>query len=301
MLKIIAHAARALALVFLLAACAPLEERTLELDGVERKYLMYAPEPTRAIGAAPAAVIALHGGGNTARSFPLGFDLRPLAEANNFIAVYPQSLGTGWNDGRPIDRHFGDDVAFLDALIEELIAEFNVDEDRVYLFGVSNGGYMVFSYLCAHAERIAAAVPVIGGMSVELLETCMPDAPVPLMMINGDIDPFVPFEGGPIFSVVGDRGTVLGVFEAADFWAMNNGCPGDLMETRLPNPDFFDNSSITRWDYANCAHAPVTVHVVNGGGHTWPGGIQWLPEDVVGPTNRDADTLELIWDFFSQH
>jgi polyhydroxybutyrate depolymerase len=45
----------------------------------------------------------------------------------------------------------------------------------------------------------------------------------------------------------------------------------------------------------------VILYTVEGGGHTWPGGWQYLPEKIVGKTSRDTDANEVIWDFFKNH
>ena len=44
--------------------------------------------------------------------------------------------------------------------------------------------------------------------------------------------------------------------------------------------------------------APPLVVALHGGGHTWPGGYQYLPEFLIGKTNRDLDASETIWNFF---
>ena len=45
----------------------------------------------------------------------------------------------------------------------------------------------------------------------------------------------------------------------------------------------------------------VVLITVTGGGHTWPGGPQYLPVSVVGPVCQDFDAGELIWQFFARH
>jgi polyhydroxybutyrate depolymerase len=40
---------------------------------------------------------------------------------------------------------------------------------------------------------------------------------------------------------------------------------------------------------------------LEGGGHTWPGGLQYLPERLIGGVCRDFDATELIWTFFRRH
>ena len=56
-----------------------------------------------------------------------------------------------------------DDVAYLDGLITEISAAYNVDPKRIYVVGHSNGGFMAYRMACAKADRIAAVVSVAGA------------------------------------------------------------------------------------------------------------------------------------------
>ncbi|MGQ0569083.1 MAG: hypothetical protein ACT4P5_06055 [Armatimonadota bacterium] len=57
-----------------------------------------------------------------------------------------------------------------------------------------------------------------------------------------------------------------------------------------------------REDYGPCAEGTeVILYAVEGGGHTWPGGWQYLPERVVGRTSRDIDANQVIWSFLKKH
>lgn len=72
--------------------------------------------------------------------------------------------------------------------------------------------------------------------------------------------------------------------------------------TDLADNDPDDGSTATRETYTDCRDATaVVLYRVEGGGHTWPGGRQYLSERVVGPVNRDVDATRVIWDFFAAH
>ena len=63
-----------------------------------------------------------------------------------------------------------------------------------------------------------------------------------------------------------------------------------------------DGTRVVREAYGSCkAGADVVFYRVEGGGHTWPGGRQYLPERVIGKTNRDISASEVIWRFFNEH
>ena len=68
-----------------------------------------------------------------------------------FILVSPQCPGRGWN------------VDTLNALLDDVTAHCRVDKDRVYLTGLSMGGYGSWTLAAAHPERFAAVVPICGG------------------------------------------------------------------------------------------------------------------------------------------
>ena len=68
-----------------------------------------------------------------------------------FIVVSPQCAGRGWN------------VDVLNAFLDEVIKKYRVDKDRVYLTGLSMGGYGAWSLGLQHPEKFAALVPICGG------------------------------------------------------------------------------------------------------------------------------------------
>ena len=62
-----------------------------------------------------------------------------------------------------------------------------------------------------------------------------------------------------------------------------------------------DGTTIRTFEYVNCTGgATVLLYVVEGGGHTWPGGSQYLPESIIGRTSNEIDGMETIWAFLSQ-
>ncbi|MEN9643843.1 MAG: hypothetical protein RL238_512 [Actinomycetota bacterium] len=86
-----------------------------------------------------------------------------------------------------------DDVAFIDALIDEMMADHHIDADRVYVVGHSNGGFMAYPLACELSDRIAAVGLQAGGLMVD---TCAPERPVSLLHVHGRDDTNVPLDGG---------------------------------------------------------------------------------------------------------
>ena len=296
-----------------LAGCAgpqPGEDRllsaTLVHDGIEREYLLFVPRGAGASAAPRPLVLALHGGGGTARAMVrLTYGrFNELADAHGFFVAYPQGVGKAWNDGRddpaaPARRAAVDDVGFISALIERLRAEHVIDARRVFATGISNGGLMSFRLACAPDPPVRAIAPVTASIPRALATRCRHGAPVGLVLFNGSDDPLVPYDGGQIRVFGKARGEVIPTQETILLWRERNGCAGVAERTELPDASD-DGTRVTRIRYADCAAGTaVVLYRIEGGGHTWPGGYQYLGERLVGRSTRDIDAADEIWRFFA--
>lgn len=278
-------------------------EHTLQVDGRERVYWLYVP-PDRDPAQPAPLVLVLHGGGGTGDGMEKltrsGF--HDLADRDGFIVAYPQGVDNHWNDGRPLEDTAAqeniDDVGFIAALIDHLAAEYNLDRTRVYATGISNGGLMSFRLACDLTDQIAAVAPVTANFSTALAARCAPSRPIAVLILNGTEDPLVRWEGGAITVLHSTRGTVLSVDETVAQWVALDGCPAAPTITRLPDT-VSDGTSVRRERYAPCAgDTVVELITVEGGGHTWPNGYQYLPTWMVGRTSEEIDGAAVIWAFF---
>lgn len=269
----------------------------LEHQGRVRTFISWAPD-----GPGPfPLVIALHGRlGSGAQMLELS-SLTSVAQREGFAVVYPDGVGRSWADARgtsPASKEGVDDEGFLLALIDAQLATGRVDPRRVYLVGMSNGGFMALTFACRHAERIAAVGSVTGFMAEALHTSCAPSRPVPVAVLAGDTDPVVPFEGGEL---QGGRGTIVGAEATFAIWAQLDGCASDGTVTQLPDVDPADGTRVERRERTGCRDgAAVRLDVVKGGGHTWPGGDRYLPERVVGKRSSDLDASVELWRFLSR-
>ena len=263
-------------------------ERQLVVGGVTRTYLLHASGPAKP---GRALVMMLHGRGGTAAAMEQRtrgtFD--KLADRDGAVVVYPQALGTprSWSAwmqaagaGRP------DDVGFLSALIDSLVAELGVDRKRVFAAGFSAGASMVYRLACERPDLVAAVAPISGTIPADVVSICTQNTtPVGIIGMQGTADSVV----------VLDKWIRDGV--AA--WARRNRCAADPISSRLPDSDPSDGTE-TRVDvYDQCAAGTqVAFYTIEGGGHAWPGGEARL---TGGTTPRDFDAAELIWAFFQNH
>ena len=275
-----------------------LPERTLTVDGRERTYLV--AEPDR-LDRPMALVLVFHGGGGNARQIARHTGFAELARREGFLAVFPQGYKGNWNDGRadvksPAFQDQVDDLAFVNALLDELAARYQVD--KVYVTGVSNGG-MFSQFLAARmADRIQAAAPVVGGIPEPIAASFAPARPVSMLIIQGTDDPLVPYNGGGI-GVLGGRGRIVSTERALSLWREVNGCSGKGEVTELPDRDPEDRCRVTRTVWHG--NADVELYRIQNGGHGWPGGSQYLPRAAIGKVCQDFNATETIWEFFRNH
>lgn len=269
----------------------------LEHGGRTRTFIAYEPATP---GPHPL-VVALHGRlGTGAQQLQLSA-FTALAQQEGFLVVYPDGIGRSWADGRntsPASKEGVDDVGFLTALIDEFVAHHQADPKRVFVVGMSNGGFMALTLACKAADKLAAVGSVTGLMGAELAKTCAPSRPLPVAIIAGDTDPIVAFEGGELQA---GRGPIIGAEATFARWAELDGCSGSPAITELPDLDPADGTRVERRELTGCRDGVrVRLDVVKGGGHTWPSGDRYLPERFIGKTSTDLDATRELWRFFKE-
>jgi polyhydroxybutyrate depolymerase len=173
-----------------------------------------------------------------------------------------------------------DDVAFIDALLDELERELCIDTGRVFATGLSNGGYMAHRLACDLAERIAAVAPVAGPNGTV---PCSPSRPVSVLHFHGTDDGIVPYEGfGGFFSVP----------DTMQEWAARDGCSG-------ASEVYFSMGDVRCEQWSGCREGTsVELCVIDGGGHQWPGGTT-IP--LLGHNTDDIVATDAMWAFFEAH
>lgn len=276
---------------------------------LKRTFKIYLPAG-HDLHLAKGLLIVLHGRGGNGESMILltrnGFNR--LADKENYLVVYPDGIEMNWNDGRndhvPDDRaHLEniDDVGFISSLIDLMINEHNADPARVFVTGISNGAIMAYRLACELSEKITAIAPVNGNMPYSFIPSCKPVNPVSVIAINNTDDPLVPFYGGIIRTGLTkmNLGRVLSTEESLLFWVKMNNCTIISEDDVIKIDDSRDGFRVTRRSFTNSdTNVEVISYTIHGGGHTWPGGLQYLPAIIIGKTCKDLDANELIWAFF---
>lgn len=271
-------------------------ERTLIHAGRQRTYVVH----DFASGRPAPVVIVLHGGGgNAANAVRMtGFDR--VAERDGLITVYPDGTARQargrfltWNAGHccaaAMDNQV-DDVGFIDAIIDTLVAAGRADGSRVYVTGMSNGAMMSHRLGRELSAKLAAIAPVAGAV---FGDEPPPLAPMPAFIVVGADDQIVPPAGGPLQArallggTAADRDVAPAIAQAT-YWASHNGCGA---------PTRSETAASSHVVWTTCTSgAPVVFHSVAGNGHAWPGGEPGRA-GAAQPT-RAFDATDAIWAFF---
>lgn len=276
---------------------------SIYFQGMYRTYLLHLPA---SYGNAPMPlVMGLHGGGpGDGENLMQRTHFDELGEIEGFITLFPNGVFHDWADGRGVtDSEIAgiDDVGFLTTLIDSLQAAYLINPQRIYVWGASNGGMMAQRLACEASEKFAAFASIISSMPEPLATNCNPsDSSIPVLLMNGTEDNWVPYEGGPLGPLT-DGGSTIGTDSTITFWRNHNNCTDNFEQTDFPDIDPFDNSTATRYRYAECNDAAeVVLYRIEGGGHLIPGmESNTNPIFLLGYINYDISAAEEIWGFFS--
>ena len=283
-------------------------DQSISVNGISRSYDVYAPEGQQN----SPLVLLLHGHGGSAEELmghtrqraPYARWLH-IAKCSNVVLAIPNgekgsSGKTAWNDCRSdgTGNSSVDDVAFIDALIDELASAYSIDTNRVYVQGTSNGGHMTIRLLQELPQRFAAAAVVAAALPASA-ECASSTVPVSVAFMNGMEDPFMPYAGG---SMINNRGTVLSTDASIDYWVERNGCNPTPETVAYTDLDSKDKSTVARHTYVNgINNTEVVLFQVVGGAHTEPSRNEHYRraiKKIIGPQTRDLEMAEELWKFF---
>jgi polyhydroxybutyrate depolymerase len=270
-----------------LAACAPitaapspgLSERKVTAEGRERSYYLYVPKSFDARKSVPV-VLLFHGYGGDGIAQVAASGFNAIAEANGFLAAYPNGSDPGgeltWNGGECCGyahEHGVDDTAFVREILSDIGKWASIDPARIFAAGFSNGGILSYRLACDMSATFAAVASVAGTF---LYEACAPSQPVSVIHIHGDSDDLVPFRGGTTAGIdwpPAENGIAA--------WAQFDGCTG--------GPQREEIGTATRIFYDSCRNGTAAeLYVLKDIGHSWPAEGAW-------------PTSQTIWDFFAAH
>ena len=126
-----------------------------------------------------------------------------------------------------------------------------------------------------------------------------------MLIANGTADPLIQWHGG---TIAGNRGETRSIAATVGWWVEANKAVTEASEvTRLPDRDPRDNCTIERRVHAaGPGGAPVVAYTMRGGGHSIPSAKYalpdtWLVRRFIGPVCRDAEGIELAWEFLAAY
>lgn len=231
---------------------------TVDVEGVTRSYRLSVPEA--AAGESLGLVLAYHGGGGRDVPYPQEKEW----EASGFIVAYAMGEVFPGNEGEWLlntreDRF--EDIAYTQAMIDQISSNYCVDRDRVYATGYSLGSMFTYELACQMSDQIAAIATVAGTMPVAP-DACDPQRNVPILHVHGDADPIIPYGSTWDWKAWDVVGTMRDVPSLVTFWSDRYGC-GD------PEVREFSDGRHVIFDRCN-GDGRVEHYRLDGAGHEWP-------------------------------
>lgn len=261
--------------------------QTLRVNGKLREYGLYKPsiQSSQKI----PLLIYLHGAGGVIWPAITESYWGTIAEREKFMVVMPQALKGTTASGTYIQWNahnllMWSDVTYINNLIDSLNLKGNVDMERIYVSGMSNGGYMSFKLAMELQDRLAAVAPIAGLIDKTLFATYSLHKPVPLCYMHGTADDIVRIEG--------DSWSV-GWNDILQFWLDNNQLTAAAVVTQLPDISVIDLSTVTKFEYKSYSgQEDIIFYQINNGGHSVPG--------IEPYANQDINAFEEIWQFLKR-
>ena len=235
----------------------PLCAENITVDNIQRNYIVYAPKN---LGTGRPLLISCHGMNQDAGYQKDMLKIEAIADTAKFVTVFPNGIDRGWDIGG--DR----DLRFMQALIDEMVAKYDIDRNRVYISGFSMGGMFTYHAMNRMADTFAAFAPISGYPMGGGNYTS--SRPVPIIHTHGTTDDVVNFGGV--------SGTMAG-------WVNRNGCP---TKATVVKPYRANHITKHTWGPGENGVEVVLLELANKG--------HWISNDIVF-------TGEEIWNFCKRY
>jgi polyhydroxybutyrate depolymerase len=282
------------------------ELRHLDVAGHSRVYTV------EALGGPPRALrpifVELHGTGTDVREnlknrfFP---NFTTVSDIGPVIIVRPQGANRVWDilpgkfeDWRRLAGTDGvqvDDIAFLRAVLADVVVRDGGDPKRVFLYGISVGGQMAVRVACEMADELRAVAAMLATALTSQLEECANAKPIPFLLMASKTDPAVPYAGYKVdarYSRAGAEDTVANLIR-------RNGCQKSE-ERKVARSDPNDGMTATIIRHFECtAGAEVLFYRLDGSAHALPSHIRYDSDRDI-KINRDLETAQELWSFFNR-
>lgn len=233
-----------------------------------RPYRLESPDGD---GGAMPLVVLLHGYGSSGDGHESYFNLAKLAKAHGVMLAIPNGTRDHkgllyWNASEAccdFDKAPVDDVAYIDAILDDVAKKKPLDATRVYIVGHSNGAFMAHRYACERSTRVAAIVALAGVPWADPAR-CEGHG-VSVLQVHGDADAVIAYAGGKSF---GNQEPYPSAESAVEMWAARDGCsarhsagPAVDFDLGVPGPE------TTREAYTCPAGVDVALWRMHGSSH----------------------------------
>jgi hypothetical protein len=253
-------------------------------------YMLHIPKDYR--GDRPFPMLVYLSGGSTGLAIDGVNSAEKTVAPSEYVVLYPQAGDLWWNEEVP--RTF-------DATLEEALKDLNIDRNRIYIAGFSNGGTGALYYASLWPQRFAAIASLMGsGQCVSGIGAALPNvADIPVLFLHGDQDKRIPMKcsddtyqsllkistsGKPEFEVMKDRTHDI-----------------DLLTDEGRTLKFFQDKE--RRPYPTKLSVRIQdlqqprrywVEVVRKGGPLAEVDAEITPDNTVTVTTKDVDELRLL-------
>lgn len=256
-----------------------MQRLTLTHDDTERNFLLYQPANYDE-NKAYSLLLALHPASTTADQMADMTAFERLADRHDVVMIFPNAIGARWNSSGANDV---DDLGFLTALLDRMIADYAIDESRIFVLGYSSGGLMTLKLRCELSDRLAGIISYAAPMTVTMADTCLSADPVASLTIHGTADEVFPYNG----QVTVTDGTLSGTFSADQtigFLAGLNGCSSQRQVSNITPASA--RNSIFQTSYPCETHITQLYTVDDLGHFGWAGTIPLQIDDRTMTLNE---------------
>lgn len=264
----------------------------INFDGKIREYYVSMPkDKSKPI----PLIINFHGYRSNAIEQRGFSQMDDYAHQNGVGVIYPEGFKKSWNVGTAIPNN-ENDIGFTKALIDSVSSKYNVDSDRIYACGFSNGGTFSYELICGLSNKIAAFGSVGGNFIINQKRVCNINREVPLIHIHGTKDRLQKYYKS-------DR-NFLSTVESVNFWAEYNQLDIKVVEN-IEDIHKVDRTSAQKHTYSKNNSNTKVIHLkVVDGGHLWLGSpiSDWVILRLLfGKNNHEINSSKELVDFFLQY
>lgn len=246
---------------------------TVVLDVDDRPFRLQVPSSYDA-GRPVPLVVGLHGWGGDGARIAGQLGLSRSTDRRGWLLALPDGTVDSrgrrfWNASSAccnLDDAVVDDVGYLSHVVEAVAADYAVDPARVYVAGLSNGGFMAHRLACERADLVSAVVAVAGTTAADPAG-CVPSEGVSVLQVHGTADGVIQYEGGALLP----GRPYASAPDTVEAWREREHCsatarPGPALDSdaSLPGaetsrttwPGCDDRSAVSLWTVAGGVHSP---------------------------------------------